>query len=91
MAIGPTSSQEETGLLVSCVQALSALVPVAASFAIPVPDNLSVVTVGNDRYAIVAGTSSVSLPSIESSSDTTQHVPDIGTSQFVLPKTLTCT
>ncbi|KAJ7315673.1 hypothetical protein DFH08DRAFT_1039343 [Mycena albidolilacea] len=86
MAIGPTSSQEETGLLVSCVQALSASVPVAASFVIPAPDNSSVVTAGNDRHAIVAGTSSVSLPSIESSSDTIQHVPGIGASQFVLPK-----
>ncbi|KAJ7859803.1 hypothetical protein B0H14DRAFT_2576967 [Mycena olivaceomarginata] len=88
-AIGLTSSRDETGLLLSCAQApssASASVPIAASSVIPAPDKSSVVTAGDDRRVIVAGTNSVSLPSFEPSADITYHVPENIVNQFVLPK-----
>ncbi|KAJ7746982.1 hypothetical protein B0H16DRAFT_1726171 [Mycena metata] len=80
MAIEPTSSQAETGLPVSCAQAPSTSVPVAASLVIPVPDNSSEVTAGNDRRIIVAGTS-LFFPlwfrqSIETGQDATDTTQD---------------
>jgi hypothetical protein len=82
MAIG-SSSRDETGIYSGLRDALDF---VAASSVIPEPDNSSVVTAGNDRRVIVAGTDSVSLSSIGSSSDTTYHVPENSVNHFVSPK-----
>jgi hypothetical protein len=48
MVIGSSLSQHETGLLLSCIQAPSASASAAASIVIPEPDNIYMVTVGNN-------------------------------------------
>lgn len=52
----------------------------------PAPDKSFVVTAGGGRRVIVAGATSVSLPSYVSSADTTYHVPEDVVNQFVSPK-----
>ncbi|KAF8166266.1 hypothetical protein K438DRAFT_2066579 [Mycena galopus ATCC 62051] len=88
MAIG-TSSQNETGHLLSCAKAHSSAsvsVIAAASFVVPVPDISSVVTAGDEKNLITAGTDSVSLSSIGPSSDTTYDVPSSVANPVVFPK-----
>ncbi|KAF8181683.1 hypothetical protein K438DRAFT_1767764 [Mycena galopus ATCC 62051] len=88
MAIG-TSSQNETGHLLSCAKAHSSAsvsVIAAASFVVPVPDIFSVVTAGDEKNLITAGTDSVSLSSIGPSSDTTYDVPSSVANPVVFPK-----
>ncbi|KAJ7455451.1 hypothetical protein FB451DRAFT_642306, partial [Mycena latifolia] len=80
-AIG-SSSRDETGISSGLRDALDF---VAASTELPGPDTSSVVTAGDDRRVVVAGTGSVSLPSF-SSADSNFHVPRIAVNQFVSPK-----
>ncbi|KAJ7446670.1 hypothetical protein FB451DRAFT_784517 [Mycena latifolia] len=80
-AIG-SSSRDETGISSGLRDALDFVV---ASTELPGPDTSSVVTAGDDRRVVVAGTGSVSLPSF-SSADSNFHVPRIAVNQFVSPK-----